>query len=189
MKRRVKKKLKGKEWYKVVAPKFLGDLVLGETPALDEKNVLGRKVEASLMEISNDPTKYYIKLIFKINDIRGGVARTQFYGHECTRDFLARIVHKRSSRIDTNDVFTLKDGKLRIKTITVTTRRVDTSVKTEIRKKVVELLKEMTAEMGIEDFVKSFILGKIQPTIKKKLEKIYPVKVFEIMKSNLEEVS
>ncbi len=183
-KRRVKK-LRGKEWYEIVSPKFIGDLSLGETPALDPGMVIGRKVEASLMEISNDPSKYYIKLIFKISEVSGGKARTEFFGHECTRDFLARIVRKRTSRIDTNEVYELKDGKIRIKTITITERRVDTTVKTRIRKKVCEFLKSALSEMKIEDFVRSFILGKIQNSIRKEIEKIYPVRIFEIRKSEV----
>lgn len=184
VRRPIQKKMKGKEWYEIVAPKFLGEISLGETLTMDKKLIMGRTVEASLMEISNDPTKYYITLFFKINKI-DNKAYTEFFGHTCTRDFLARIVQKRSSKIETNDVVNFKDGKLRLKGIAITRRRVDSSVKTELRKKIIELTKKMTAKSDIEGFVKSFVLGKIQDSIKKDLNKIYPIRIFEFRKSEV----
>ena len=113
------RKWKGKEWYTIYVPKWLGDIVVGETPAGSKEAVIGRTVEVSLFELTNDPIRYYLTLIFKINQVNGTNAYTIYHGHYCTRDFIARIVQKRTTRIDTNEVFQFKDGKLRIKTITM----------------------------------------------------------------------
>jgi small subunit ribosomal protein S3Ae len=179
------KKWKGKEWFEIYIPKFLGNIVIGETPAFDANSIVGRKVEKSLFEITNDPLRYYITLIFRINKVEGKNAYTEFYGHYCTRDFIARIVQKRSSRVDTNDVFTFKDGKLRIKTITITNRRVCQEVQKKIRKHIIDFLKEYSAKTTIENFVKEFITGKLQEKIKKGMNKIYPIRVFEFRKSEV----
>ena len=58
--------VKGKDWYQIFAPKFFGDKVIGETLALDPNSLTGRVVESSMIDLSDDPTRYYIKLFFKI---------------------------------------------------------------------------------------------------------------------------
>lgn len=175
-------RLKGKEWFEVVSPKFLGDIVIGETVAMSQEKIIGRTVEANLMEITNDPSRYYINLTFKISKIEAGKAQTEFFGHECTRDFLARIVQQWTTKIETNDVVQFKDGKVRVKSIIITNRHVQKSVETKIRKKISEMLKSM-AGSPVESFVKNLILGKTQAAIRKELNKIYPVRVFEFRKS------
>lgn len=177
-------RLKGKEWFEVVAPKFLGDVVIGETPAAEKENIIGRTVEVNLMEITNDPGRYYINLMFKINRVDAGKAYMEFFGHECTRDFLARAVQQWTTKIDTNDIVQFKDGKLRIKCIIITNRRVQKPVETKIRKEVSKMLKGF-ADSPVESFVKTLVLGKTQHTIKKDLNKIYPVRVFEFRKSEV----
>ncbi len=177
-------RMKGKEWFEIVAPKFLGDIVIGETAALTPEKIVGRTVETNLMEITNDPGRYYINLTFKINRLDGGKAYTEFFGHECTRDFLARIVQQWTNKVDTNDIIQFKDGKIRVKCIIITNRHVQKSVETKIRKRVSELLKPLS-ESSIESFVKNLILGKMQSMIKKELNKIYPVRVFEFRKSEV----
>ena len=65
----VSQKLKGKEWYQIVTPKFLGEVVIGETPALDASNLPGRTIETSLTDITGDISRYYVKLFFKVSEI------------------------------------------------------------------------------------------------------------------------
>lgn len=188
-KRAAQKKWKGKEWYTIYVPKWLGDITIGETPASDPELVKGRTVEVTLFELANDPVRYYLTLIFKINQVNGKNAFTVYHGHYCTRDFIARIVQKRTSRIDTNEVFQFKDGKVRIKTITITTSRVCYNVKKSIRKYINEFLKNYASERKIEDFVKDMISGKLQETISKEIRKIHPIRVFEFHKSHVIEYS
>ncbi len=177
-------RLKGKEWFEIVAPKFLGDIVIGETPAMTPEKIIGRTVETNLMEITNDPSRYYINLTFKINRLDSGKAYTEFFGHDCTRDFLARIVQQWTNKVETNDIIQFKEGKIRIKCIIITNRHVQKPVETKLRKKVSELLKPLS-ESSIESFVKNLILGKMQSSIKKELNRIYPVRVFEFRKSEV----
>lgn len=181
----VKEKLKGKEWYQIYTPKLFGDLVIGETPSLDPELLKGRTIEVSLMDLSGDTNKYYIKLFFKVSEIDGNKALTKFSGHDCTKDFTARIVQVRTSRIDTNDVIQLTDGKIRLKAIAISNRVVNTNLKIKIRKYIKEIIKNEISKMSIEQFVKNMVIGKTQQKIKREINKIYPLRFFEFRKSEV----
>ena len=178
-------KVKGKEWYPIVAPKMFGNRVLGETFALDPDNIPKRVLSATLIDLTGEPSKYYFKLFFKIREIKDGKARTEYVGHECTRDFLARIVNIRTNRIDTNDIFSLKEGKIRVKTIAITTSHVRASVATDLRKKISQLLSEKLSSMSLDEFVNDMIEGKIQSSVRSEVNKIYPLRSFEIKKTKV----
>lgn len=181
---KVKDKWKGKDWFKILAPKYFNLKEIGETLALDASSIMGRVVETSLMSLGGDPGRYYFKLSFKVYELDGSKAMTKFHGHECTRDFISRIVQVRTTRIDTNDVLNLKDGKIRLKTIAVTNREVNIKVAEAIRKFISEKIKKLE-EKTIEEFVKDMTVGRIQSDIRKEASKIYPVRFFEFRKSEV----
>ena len=89
---------------------MFGSKVIGETPAFDSKNVIGRIYEASLVELTGNMNKFYIKVKLKIHKIDGFKAYTIFVGHEYTRDRIYRLVQRRSERIDVIKDIKLKDG-------------------------------------------------------------------------------
>ena len=184
IKQKIEKSLKGKVWIRILAPKFFEEKFLGETLANEPKNVLGRTVEAGSFEFNGDPNKFYVKLFFKVDGVDGSIARTKFFGHDTSRDFLARVVHYNATRIDTNQIVQLKDAKLRIKTVSMTARQVSSEVDKELRKKISEFvagLKELTEE----EFVKKMISDELQQNIRAEANKIYPLRAFEFRKSEV----
>jgi small subunit ribosomal protein S3Ae len=178
-------KLKGKEWYQIVAPKFFGDFIVGETLTLDPNLLKGRVIETSITDITGDPNKYYLKFYFKIDEIKEGKALTKFVGHDCTRDFVSRVVRTRTSRIDTNDTIDLLDNKIIVKTISISNRSVSRSIESEIRKHVSENVKKELTKMKTEEFIKGMIEGSIQSRIRKSLSKVYPLRQFEFRKTEV----
>jgi small subunit ribosomal protein S3Ae len=181
----VSSKLKGKEWYPIVVPKFFGDFVIGETMAMDPEKIVGRVVEASLTDITGDPNKYYFKFFFKVQEMKDKKAITTFVGHDCTRDFLARIVRRRSNRIDINNVVELLDNKLRIKSVAVSNRPVSKAIETKVRKTISDVIMESVSKLTTEDFLREMIEGKLQQKIRKTVSKVYPMKQFEFRKTEL----
>ena len=178
-------KLKGKEWYKIIAPKFFGDFVIGETMAMDPNQIKGRIVETSLTDITGDPNKYYLKFFFRIDDIKDNKAITKFIGHDCTRDYLSRIVRSRTTRIDTNDIIDLVDSKIRVKTVAISNRAVSKNVESEIRKNISEdVIKELT-KLKTDEFLRGLIDGNLQSKIRKSLSKVYPLRHFEFRKTEV----
>jgi small subunit ribosomal protein S3Ae len=178
-------KLKGKEWYQIIAPKFFGDFTIGETLAIDPNEIKGRVVETSLTDITGDPNKYYLKFFFKVEEIKDNKALTKFVGHDCTRDFISRIVHYRTTRIDTNDVINLLDNKLRVKTIAISNRSVSTSIASEIRKGLSEAIVNELSKLKTEEFIRQMIAGNLQMKIRKGISKIYPLRHFEFRKTEV----
>jgi len=178
-------KLKGKDWYQITAPKFFGDFVIGETIAFDPNQLKGRVIETSLTDITGDPNKYYLKFYFKIEDVKDKKAVTKFVGHDCTRDFLARIVRRRSTRIDTNDIIELLDNKIRVKSIAISNRRVSQNIETKVRRIVRETIIKELEKMKTEEFVREIIDGKLQAKIRKGVSKIYPLRYFEFRKTEV----
>jgi small subunit ribosomal protein S3Ae len=178
-------KLKGKDWFSIVAPKFFGDFIIGETMALDPNQLIGRVIETSLTDITGDPNKYYLKFYFKIKDIENNKAVTSFFGHDCTRDYIARIVRRRTTRIDTNDIIDLKDNKMRVKAIAISNRKVSKNVELKIRKNVRDLINEKVSQMKTEEFIREMIDGKLQQKIRKAISKVYPLRYFEFRKTEV----
>jgi small subunit ribosomal protein S3Ae len=178
-------KLKGKDWYEIVAPKFFGDFIIGETPAMTPNKLIGRIIETSLTDFTEDASKYYLKFYFKIKKIDENKAITEFFGHDCTRDYIARIVRKRKTRIDTSDVIKLVDNKMRVKSIAISNRHVSGTVEIKIRKTIRDIIIKTLENMKTEEFIKEMIGGKIQQNIRKSVSKVYPLRFFEFRKTEV----
>jgi len=102
---------KTKSWYKVYTPDNLGKVYIGDTIANDAENVVGRVMQTTLGEITNDYSRQNVKMRFRIASVAGDSAYTEFLGHELTRDYLRSMVKRRTSRIDCTIPVTTKTAK------------------------------------------------------------------------------
>ena len=177
------RKMKGKEWYQIVAPKMFKNKVICETPVTNPDEALKRTVVINYTQIDGPPSKYYIKIKLKAEKIEDKKIKMKYVGHECQRDYIAQMVRKRTMRIDNRIVTETKDKKkLVIKTIAITIKRSKTSIKSQIRKKVQELIEKKVPETKFEDLIKSILSDKFQKEIRKEVNKIYPLSRFEVWK-------
>jgi len=180
------KKSKGKQWYTILAPKMFGRAEIGRTLADNPEEVVGRKISVSLMSLLNDFRKYYIKFKFRVVSIDNGNALTEFDGSECMRDYLSRMIRRRSRRVDTIQDLVTKDGvKIRVKGLAIIRRQVKTSVKDTIRDSISEILKNEVERTTLEDFIKRIISDDIKHRILRESSRIYPVRHFEIRKTEV----
>lgn len=177
-------KWKGKEWYQIKIPDWLGDLVIGESPAMEAPSLKGRVVSISATDLTGDPSRYFLTLLFKIDNIDGSRALTKWTGHELTCDFVSRAVQVRTTRIDTNSTVKLKDANLQLKTFAITNRPVAKQLEVKIRAAILESLNTL-GNLTVEQFVKDMVDGKLQFEIKSKLNKFYPIRLFEFRASKL----
>jgi len=183
---------KVKVWLKIVAPKFLGGKELGEIPANEPENVIGRRIILSAIDVLGDLNKYYLKFIFKVGKVQGDTAYLYFDGLECTRDYISRVIRRRVDRIDHVFDKVTKDGiKLRIKTVTVT-KRVPRSIRTKIRKLIHDLVSKEIESSTMEEFILKVLSDDFKEGIKQNIKKIYPPRFFEFrkieVKTALEEI-
>ncbi|MEM5772908.1 MAG: hypothetical protein QXL86_01640 [Candidatus Aenigmatarchaeota archaeon] len=179
----VKKKVKAKETYTIILPKMFGEKEIGVTFAVEPKQVIGRKIIVSALELIDNINKYYLKIYFKITKVEGNKAFVEFHGTECLQDYISRMVVRRVRRIDTVQDLVTKDGvKLRVKSICTVSRKAKTSVQKTLSNKIKDMIKEEVENDSLEDFVRSLISDKIKTKVLTEARKIYPIKNFEIRK-------
>ena len=105
---------------------MFGEIQIAETPATDPKYMVGRSIEVSAAELINQP-KFHMKLYFKIVSLNGKRAFTKFNGFGVTKEYLFRMVRKRTSKLNIiNEVETKDKWKLQMTTITVLNRKAET---------------------------------------------------------------
>jgi small subunit ribosomal protein S3Ae len=179
---------KVKSWYKVYAPEYFERVYLGDTIAGDPQKVIGRVMRTTLGEMTSDYSKQNIKMNFKITNVGGDSAYTEFIGHEVTKDYLRAMVKRRTSRIDSLVLLTTKEGrKIRVTTTCFTISRADMSQVKAIRSTITEYLIAKSATMTYDQFVRDMLLGELSREIFKIVKKIYPTRRVEIIKSKGEE--
>ena len=177
------KKWKGKDWFAILAPEMFGQKQLAETPSTDPKYLLGRTLQNNVAELTGNPKKQYMNVLFKIKAVENGKAITRFNGYMCAREHLYRLVRKRNQKVEVINTLETKDGwKIQLTTLTVLNRNTDSTVQKKVRKKVDEFLRETAGKSSIDGFVKKIIEGSVQKSIRGMGSKIYPVRFVEISK-------
>ncbi len=182
---RVKDKWASKKWFTLIAPEYFGYAEVGYTPADSEEKVIGRTVEITLAELTNDYSNQnpYKKLKFKVYKVAGENAYTKFHEFELMRDYLNSLTRRRTSKIeDIVDVTTADGYKLRVKSVAFTVKRCQSSQKRAIRKVMREIVTNAASKEKFVQFLQEAVLGKIPAEIYKNAKKIYPLRRVEIRK-------
>lgn len=184
--RRIKDKWKAKEWYKVQAPRMFNEIEIGETPAAEPELLIGRTAEVTVQDLTGDFSKMHIKLKFRITSVDGLNAKTTFIGHDLTSDYVRRLTRRKKTKTDhVVDIIT-KDGfKVRVKTMSVAERRIQTTQEEAIRRIEAETLMKMGEEMTVSEIVKSIISGDMAKDLAKACRVIIPIKRIEIRKTEV----
>jgi len=184
--RRVRDKWRSKKWYTVVAPEYFGNVELGLVPADDPEKMIGRVIEATLFDITEDFAHQYLKLYFQVVEVDGRTAKTIFKGHEYSRDYLRSLVRRRTTRVDGIFTITTKDGyRLRVSACAFTPHRIKTSQERAIRAAMKEVIEKKAEELNFKEFVQEAVLGKIASDIYNLAKKIAPLRHVGIRKTRL----
>ncbi len=174
------KKAKAKQWYLIVAPKIFGGREIGKTVTGNPEKIIGRRITVPAYEISNDYSKFYLKFKFRISELNGTTATTVFDGMEAMRDYISRMILRRVRRVDTIQDLATKDGlKLRVKGLTVISRRVKTSIEKKVRERVMEMITHFVESNNLEDLVEKILSEELKNRILQEIRRIYPVRNFE----------
>jgi small subunit ribosomal protein S3Ae len=183
---RVKDKWRSKKWYSVVAPGYFGGVEIGSIPTDEIENIIGRTVESTLYDITEDFAHQYLKMYFQVIGIDGRRALTIFKGHEYSRDYLRSLVRRRTTRIDRIVAVTTKDGyKMRVSACAFTLTRIRTSQEKEIRAIMQRIIETKTASLTFDQVVQEIVLGKIASDVYNEAKKISPLRHVGIRKTKL----
>jgi small subunit ribosomal protein S3Ae len=184
--RKVKDKWKAKEWYNVHAPKMFNEMVIGETPAADPELLIGRTAEVTVQDLTGDFSKMHIKLKFKITGADGHEAKTAFIGHDLTSDYVRRLTRRKKTKTDhVVDVITFDRYQVRIKTMSIAERRIQSSQEEGMRQIIGVTLVHMAEKMTLSDIVKAVISGDLAKEIAKACRVVIPIKRLEIRKTEV----
>lgn len=175
-----------KNWYTVNSPPYFGGVVIGSTPGDGPNKVIGRLVEASLYDITGDPSQQHLKMYFQIVNLKGEEAETVFKGHEYSQDYLKSLVRRRSTRVDSIANVTTKDGyTLRLSVVVFSITRINNSQKTSLRITIARIVYEKAKSLNFDQFVQEAVLGKIASDIYNEVKKIVPIRHIGVRKSKL----
>ena len=170
-------KTRKKAWFKIFAPQVFGNKEIGETYLPAAENALGRLLKISLKDITGNVKDQNAYIGFKIAKAEGSALRTEVISYQLTPASVKRLVRKNTARLDDYFTFTTKDKKTVIlKTLLITFNISKRSTEARLRKMLQDLLR---AEITTEDFttfLSNVVTNKVQATVRKKLNKIYPLK-------------
>ena len=178
---------KAKSWYKVYTPENLGKAYLGDTIANDAESVVGRVMQTTLGEILNDYSRQNVKMKFRIAEVAGDSAYTEFIGHELTRDYLRSLVKRRTSRIDSHIPITTKDGKkVELTVVCYTLSRANLSQVHSIRGIITQKVLATATDGDLAALLNGIITGEISKELFKDLKLVFPIRRVEVIKSKVE---
>ncbi len=185
-KKRVRDKWRSKDWFSIVAPQYFGSTELGSIPADEPSKLVGRVVDATLYDLTNDFAHQYLKMFFQVSDIEGKIAHTVFKGHEYSRDYLRSLVRRKTTRIDRLQNITTKDGyQLRLAVCAFTLTRIRTTQEQAIRVIMKQIVEVKAKTLTFDQFVQEVVLGKIASDIYNEAKKVAPMRHVGIRKSKL----
>ncbi|ESP87172.1 30S ribosomal protein S3Ae [Candidatus Halobonum tyrrellensis G22] len=171
----------------MLAPEQFDRAELGETLAEEPDQVVGRTVETTLGDLTDDQGQNNTKLEFKITDVGSDTAYTEFIKHELTRDYLRSLVRRGASKVDLAiTVRTTDDYRVRVQPVAFTTKKADRSQEHAIRQIMIDIVEEAASERTFEQLVDSVVQGRISSAIYGEAKQVYPLRRVEVQKLTLE---
>lgn len=159
---------------------------MGSIPSDGPDRLVGRVVDATLYDLTNDFAHQYLKMFFQVSEIEGKTARTIFKGHEYSRDYLRSLVRRRTTRIDIILTITTKDEyKVRIAVSAFTLTRIRTTQEHAVRALMRKIVEEKAKTLTFDQFIQEVVLGKIASDVYNEAKKVAPLRHVGIRKSRL----
>ena len=185
--RRQRDKWKSKRWYSIRAPRNPWSFrVIGETLAEEPEMLIGRNFEIMQNELDGDFSKMHVKIKFRVVDVLGADALTEFIGHQMMQDHIRRQIRRDRGKIDdTVDIVTDDGFYVRFKPLIITRERAKSSQKNEIRAIARNIILKTGASSTWVDMQKSVMDGGLEARIKEGASKITPIRAVMIRRTQL----
>ena len=185
--RKQRDKWKAKRWYTIRAPRTPWSFrVIGETLAEDPSQLIGRNYEIIQNELDGDFSKMHVKVVFKVTDVLGNDAITEFVGHELLKDHVRRQVRRDRGKIDdTIDVVTEDGYYVRFKPLMISRARIKSSQKQQMRTIARDIILTTGATSTWFKLQTATLDGTLENKIKEAVSKIQPVRTVVIRRTQL----
>jgi small subunit ribosomal protein S3Ae len=175
-----------KQWYEIIAPEIFDSETVGETPADKEDKIQNRRVKINLKDVMPASDKYYMDVFLQVDQIDGNKAKTRLVGHQTSKEYISKMVSRRSDRIDHVVDVETKDGtEVRTKIVATTIQKTHSSAKTEIRKRMEDIVTEKASKKNLDGFMTDIFHNELQKEINAECKKIYPLRSVEFRKTEV----
>ena len=184
--KKVRDKWRTKEWYSVYTPAYFGEQNVAGIPCEDPKKLIGRVVETTLYDITNDFSHQSIKLYFLVTSITGDRADTILKSHEYSTDYLRSLVRRGSTRCD--GIFTGRtvDNYLtRVYIVGFSHGRINGSQEHGIRQVMGKIVAEKASKLTYSQLCHEMVLGKMGSDVYNEAKKVCPLRHIGVRKSKL----
>jgi len=185
--RKQRDKWKSKRWYTIRAPRNPWSFrVIGETLAEEAEQLVGRSYEMMQNELDGDFSKMHVKVCFRITEVVGGDALTEFVGHDVLKDHIRRQIRRHRGKIDDAvDVVTQDGYYVRFKPLLISRSRIKSSQKAEMRNRARDAILKMGAESTWVALQKAVLDGTMETKVKEAASTISPVRTCMIRRSQM----
>ena len=185
--RKQKDKWKSKRWYTIRAPRTPWNFqVIGETLGETPEHLIGRIYELTQHEADGNFSRMHVKLRFRVVEVVANDAITEFIGLEMMNDHVRRQVRRYRGKVDdVVDCVTLDGYYVRIKPMLVTSRRVKSSQKNEMRRLTHDILLQFSARSTWVDVQKAMLSDEMEEMIKDATRVIHPSRAVMVRKVQL----
>ena len=184
--RKVRDKWRLKEWYDVYSPSYFGENLVASIPCEIPAAIIGRVVETTLYDITNDFAHQSIKLYFLVVNAQDHRATTILKSHEYATDYLRSLVRRGSTRMDGIFTATTRDQySSRISIVAFTRDRIKASQEHGVRQIMRQIVEDKATNLNYDQLAQEAVLGKLGSDIYNLAKKIAPLRHVGVRKSRL----
>lgn len=176
-------KWKTKKWFTVLAPATFNNAVIAHTPGEEAEGLMGRTVHVSARDLTGNIKKNQLMLAFKVNNVQGLNAFTMFDSIEVQPSALRRLVRRRSTKVESVDDVTCKDGvRARIKSVALSANKISRPQQAAVRRILHAEAAEFASGTDYEALLNSCATSEPIAKAVDKARKIAPMKRVDILK-------
>ena len=180
-------KWKKKRWFSILAPQLFEGRVIGEAMAEAAETLVNRMLTVNVTQLTGNIKKQNLAVTLKIVAIENGSARTEVQSFFMQPNSVKYLVRKGTSKIEDSFCCMTKDGKkVRIKPIAVTRTKTNSGINAHLFQSMAAAIIPKAQQLTFNELVTQMVNFDLQKEVKKVLDKIYPLKSFQIRAFGLE---
>ncbi|MDO8480343.1 MAG: hypothetical protein Q7S65_00845 [Nanoarchaeota archaeon] len=176
-----------KRWFKILAPKYFGEKLVGEVPAVEPKALIGKILTVNLFTLTDNIKRQNFEVSLIVDTIQGDEGHTSVVAMRMIPTSIRRMIRKGRTRLDsTVRAVTKKDEVVTVKLLLVTKKNVRGSVYHALNNVTKNFVARYIAAGEFAVLGDELVDGKIARDLKAKVNKIYPLRSCDIRAFKLE---
>ncbi len=170
-----------KSWYPIIAPPMFSEAMLGETAVYEPSQMVGKRIEANLMNLTGDIKRQNITVSFQVNEVKDNKGLTSVVAYTMVPGSVKRMVRRRSDRVDISFACETADGQVvRIKPLLVTRGNTTSVILRKLHHHAKDYVLKQVKRLSYEQLLHDLVTYKFQSELRAKIAKVYPLKTCDI---------